>query len=294
MSEAEEGPVSLPVESEVASGTAIGGIPLARPIHLPPTDPSGGAHDDLLLLCETRASAWADIGALLVILAAFELYATFAVATIVGINDLPIELSDTEKSRLILVPALAVRVAGVLAIVALILRHRRQSIHSIGLGRRGVGLNCLLGIATVGVAYGLIIVALSSLAVAWPGLTEQMQRNAERIMGYVPQLNPSGFVLFSFVVGLYEELLFRGFLMTRFRRATGSWTIAVLLSTCVFVALHVPFQEWIAMVPITILSLVFSLATIQRRSILPAIVGHWLFDLSQFLGMYYASGGSWA
>lgn len=294
MTGAEEGQVTLPVESDGASGLATDGIPLARPIHLPPTDPSGGPHDDLLLLGATRASAWADIGALLVILAAFELYATLAVATIVGIRELPTDISDVETSRLILVPALVVRVAGVVAIVALILRHRRQSIHSIGLRSRGIVVNCLLGIATVGVAYGLIIGWLVSLAAVWPALPEQMARNAERIMGFVPRLNPGGFVLLSLVVGLYEELLFRGFLMTRIRRATGSWTIAVLLSTCVFVSLHLPFQEWIAMVPITILSLVFSVATIQRRSIIPAIVGHWLFNLSQFLGLYYWSGDSWA
>ena len=79
-------------------------------------------------------------------------------------------------------------------------------------------------------------------------------------------------------VGVYEELLFRGFLMTRLRRGTGSWTVAVLISTSIFTALHAPDQMPVALVPIAILSLVFSMVTVWRRSLIPAVVAHTLFD----------------
>jgi hypothetical protein len=48
-----------------------------------------------------------------------------------------------------------------------------------------------------------------------------------------------------------------------------------------------------ALVVVAILSLVFSLATIWRRSIIPAIIAHALFDLSQLLLLYVQAGDSW-
>ncbi len=46
----------------------------------------------------------------------------------------------------------------------------------------------------------------------------------------------------------------------------------------------------IALVVVGILSITFSLLTIWRRSIIPAIVTHTLFDFSQFVGLYYLMG----
>ena len=67
-----------------------------------------------------------------------------------------------------------------------------------------------------------------------------------------------------------------------------------MLSTALFVSLHTLDQEAVVIIPITILSLVFSVVTIWRRSVVPAIVGHWLFDLYAFLGLYYWAGDKWA
>jgi membrane protease YdiL (CAAX protease family) len=101
------------------------------------------------------------------------------------------------------------------------------------------------------------------------------------------------FALVTLLIGLWEELVFRGFLMPRLRRATGSWAIAVLLSTAVFAALHVIDQVPAALVLVTVLSLMFSLVTIWRRSIVPAVVAHALFDLGVFMTLYYQAGDQW-
>ena len=85
------------------------------------------------------------------------------------------------------------------------------------------------------------------------------------------------------VVATWEELLFRGFLMTRIRRFAQSWTIAVIASTVAFVLPHALEQTPAAMIPISILSLVLSLVTIWRRSIVPAIVAHALWNVAVFL-----------
>jgi len=106
-------------------------------------------------------------------------------------------------------------------------------------------------------------------------------------------LRPAEFVPLTAMIGIYEELVFRGFLMTRLRRGTGSWAVAVALSTVIFTSLHAFDQTHSALVVVAILSLVFSLATIWRRSIIPAIIAHALFDLSQLLLLYVQAGDSW-
>ena len=247
----------------------------------------------MLLLENTRKSSWADLGAAIVMVTAFVFFSEGALAAAIGVLDLPPEVPDSEIGRIILVPALTLRAAGIMAITALILRHRSQTVRSVGVARQGLALNVVLGICAMLVSYGVIILWLVLTWMIWPEVTERMTENADRIMELVPKQSPAGFMFLAVLIGLYEELFFRGFLMTRLRRATGSWTVAVLLSTAMFAALHAFDQELAALVPITILSIIFSLVTIWRHSIIPAIVGHWLFNLSQFLGLYYTAGESW-
>ena len=269
------------------------GIPLARPVIFAPAASVARPVREMLLLESSRKSAWADLGAAIVIVVAFAIYTELALWLATGIVVLPLYVPEGEVSRIIIVPVLCIRAAGIVGIAVLILRNRRQSAKSVGIVRRGVALDLVLGVGAMAVAYAFIYAWLIVSWVVWPSMTEEMVENAERIMDLVPKLSPAGFVLLALLIGIYEELFFRGFLMTRLRRATGSWTIAVLLSTALFAALHALDQELAALVPITILSIIFSLVTIWRHSILPAIVGHWLFNLSQFLYLYYAAGEAW-
>ena len=81
--------------------------------------------------------------------------------------------------------------------------------------------------------------------------------------------------------------------MTRLRRLTGGWTWAAIVSSIVFIVPHLVEQKAIALVPIGILAAVFCLVTIWRRSIVPAIVGHWLVNWSQILGLSFVNGDAW-
>jgi membrane protease YdiL (CAAX protease family) len=196
-------------------------------------------------------------------------------------------------SRKWLVPLLGLRGLGSVVIVSGILLFRRQSVRSVGLARRSLPLDGIIGLGTCGVAYLAIILVTMLIINIFPEAVNQMLENAERLKGIVPKLTLGGFLGVAVVIGVYEELVFRGFLMTRLRRATQSWTAAVLISTAVFTALHAVDQTPVALVWITILSLIFSAVTIWRRSIVPAIVAHVLFDFTQFVGMALQSGESW-
>ena len=266
------------------------GIPVARPS---PTPQSAPARDDvraLLLSSATRGSVWADVAAVTLMVAALDMAGSTALHAVTVPADVPIDAAR----RVLFAPVLAARMIVVIFSAAAILWYRGQTLRSIGLASSGWLINLLVGMAATAVAYALVFTWQISIWSFWPGLWDQMSENAGRIMASVPKpRHPIGFLPPALTVAVYEELLFRGFLMTRLRRATGGWTLAVMISTAVFTSLHAIDQTPAALVPVAILSVVFSLVTIWRRSLLPAVVGHFLFNLFNLVGLYYWAGDSW-
>jgi membrane protease YdiL (CAAX protease family) len=118
-------------------------------------------------------------------------------------------------------------------------------------------------------------------------------KNADMIMKAVPRVSPALFLFVSLVIGYYEELIFRGILMTRLRRVTGSWALAVIGNSAVFIPLHLMDQAAAALLAVASLSLIFSIVTIWRRSLVPAILAHALFDFTMFVQLYYTAGDQW-
>jgi membrane protease YdiL (CAAX protease family) len=212
---------------------------------------------------------------------------------VLGTPPSPTESEVGHVPKAMLLPALALRALGAVAIVTVLARRRGLSARSVGLAWSSAAANIAIGLAVLVVVYGLIALIMMLFWLLWPAVVGDMEENARRIMEVVPNLRPVEFVPVTALIGVYEELLFRGFLMTRLRRATGGWTIAVVLSTVIFTALHAFEQTPSALVIVAILSLVFSLVTIWRRSIIPAIIAHALFDLSQLLLLNLQAGDSW-
>lgn len=284
-----------------AGDVAQSSIPRARPLIVFDSPQTLGLGEDPMLLPAARAShAWIDLARLTVFMVLFELAAAGILS---GLTDVLVRVSPTdavawdeaygELQRVLLLPILLLRAAASIFVIALIVRQRRQTAASLGLQREALGVNLLVGAVSTAFVYGLTVVSMTILWFLWPKVNELMQQNVQRLQAIIPPLHPIGLICLSLTVGIYEELLFRGFLMTRLRRAVGNWPLAVVISTAVFTALHWPDQTAPALVPVAILSIVFSVVTIQRRSLIPAIVGHALFDLTQLLYMYVSSGGSW-
>ncbi len=266
-------------------------IPTARPI----ADMSGiiaRPIDAMMLAPISKGAAWADMGLVVLILIASEFLVGF-IATFGFAVDFNNEAELADFGRRMLIPTIAIRTAVVLFAVPWLTRRRHLPAIANGLTWRNFPLNAVLGIGATLVAYVMIYASLFACAMAWPEAIEQMQENAGRIMSLIPKQHPLVFALISLMIGLYEEVLFRGFLMTRLRRVSGSWVVGVLITTAIFTALHAPDQTPMALVFVAILGLVFSLVTIWRRSLVPAIVGHMLFDLSQFIALYLQAGDSW-
>jgi len=272
-------------------------VPVARPILADDVPIAPPTTDPMLLPLTSRRSALLDVGGLILLLILFDLasgvFLGFALGVDVDSAEAATEADRTAMRRTMLVPTLILRAMGAIAAVTLILRRRRQSFRSVGLGRAGFGVDVLIGVAGVTVLYALILFLMAGVWMLRPQLPDEMRENADRILELVPRLSPIGLAALSVAVGVYEELIFRGFLMTRLRRATQSWPAAVVLSTVVFTSLHAIDQVSIALVAIAVLSLVLSAVTIWRRSLVPAIVAHFLWNLSQFLWLQYQAGSLW-
>jgi membrane protease YdiL (CAAX protease family) len=271
-------------------------IPLARPVVTVPPLPTDRSREILLLDLPPR-QAWADLTWLLLGLALVELLlggVLYAVAA--ACYDTPLEHAkdaDPSVRRALLAWNLSLRAGGWLFVVTLLCRRRGLGFAAVGLNRKGRLADVGLGLVSVVAVYTFMFAALVPLQLAFPEIRRQFEQNATEITGNLPRLCLYQFGLVAMAVGVYEEVLFRGFMMPRLRRATGSWTAAVFLSSVLFTVLHMFDQKPAAMILIGFLSLAFSVVTVLRRSLLPAIVAHALFDFSQFVGIYLTAGDRW-
>jgi membrane protease YdiL (CAAX protease family) len=281
-------------ESAPYSPDAPPGVPVARPLYegVPVARPLSAAiplspppHPMLLADSPLRFSYLLDVFVAMVCLVVLEFVFTPLVAASLGFDMESLHESSAEITQALLVPILQLRVAYILLIVAVVLRLRRQSWASVGMTSRRVGVDVLIGLGCPLVAYALIIPIMLLLMLTFPAAFEQMNQNAQNLQALLPDIPLWHYLPVMAIVGVWEELFFRGFVMTRLRRVTGSWIAGVVLSTLIFALLHLFEQTFTALVPITILSILFSVVTIWRRSLLPAIVGHALFNFSQVAWM---------
>ena len=88
-------------------------------------------------------------------------------------------------------------------------------------------------------------------------------------------------------VAFYEETIFRGFLLVRLSQLTGSRVAAVLISTAVFGSLHA-YEGPVAMGMVSGLGLILCVIVLWRKSLVPAIVAHFLFNTGMMLMMQFA------
>jgi len=308
---AEQPQCRLPGDAHEAAGDlrpndsiAPGVPPTEQPEDIYVARPVWSDKDRFLLRDASRSSVWADMALLIAGLVAFEVLFGIVVVAVMGTAALGITpdgsdiagMSDeatTVLNHTLLVPLLMVRAAFSAGLIWLLLRWRRQRAVSVGVSRDRWRSDLLVGIGATPVVYGLIMLSSATIWLIKPSLLEQMAENADLLTDLLPKMSIASFFGLAAAVGVYEELIFRGFLITRLRRGTGSWMVAVVMSTAVFTGLHAFDQTPVALISVAILGLSFSLMTIWRRSILPAIVTHALFDFSQFLWLVHTRGDTW-
>ncbi|MCA9310731.1 MAG: CPBP family intramembrane metalloprotease [Phycisphaerales bacterium] len=77
---------------------------------------------------------------------------------------------------------------------------------------------------------------------------------------------------------LYEETLFRGFLQTVFLRVTHTPRLAIVVTSVIFTAMHIPVVEWHGLPGIFLLSIALGIIMERTGRLAPAIIIHALFN----------------
>ena len=107
------------------------------------------------------------------------------------------------------------------------------------------------------------------------------------LIDIVPDFNITTVLLFGVFTGFFEELLFRGLLLTRFNAMSGNRAIAILLSAICFGVVHW-YQGPMGIVQTASIGVVLGIVATWSRSLWPAIIAHAAFNSIQFALMPYA------
>lgn len=115
------------------------------------------------------------------------------------------------------------------------------------------------------------------MALFSPQMVDAVVETGERLQATFPKLSVYQAFAIATLIGVYEETVFRGFILPRMRRIFGSWTIAIIVSSVAFTLLHA-YQGPMGMAMVLMLSLVLSVIFVWRRSLVPCIVAHAVTD----------------
>jgi len=130
-------------------------------------------------------------------------------------------------------------------------------------------------------------------AVLLLGLTWVLAKMGLEVPGEIEFLIPKDatgriiWVLLSFSAAFCEEIIFRGYLLTRIR-LTGkfnSWVIPVIASSLAFGLSH-SYEGWAGMILISIYGGLFSFLYIRTGTLWPCIIAHFIHDLNAIIFPY--------
>lgn len=192
---------------------------------------------------------------------------------------------------------LSVAVQGTLALllVGLVLARTREPLAWIGLGPAKLLPTLAWGALAAGFAYAAAIaVSLAWLAASVLGGATLDDIGRERLEQLAPlsSVAPWAAVPIALFVGFYEEVVFRGFLLSRLRVAFASprwgwWTttgLAVAGSSLLFAAGH-GYQGVLGVAQTFAVGVVFGVVAAWRGSVWPCVAAHAAIDTIGLLAL---------
>ena len=268
---------TTPSGAETGIPLAKTAIPLASPV-LGPEGHGPGLTHPMLLKKQTVEQTVVD----LVIVVGVAAGCLFVLAGLVKVLGLA---SDDPAIDL-----MGMFVWGALVVVAIAaaLRVRGRRLAAIGLTTSALRANLLLGLPVTLLAFVAFFVTIGLIWAFWPAGYRDLMNNPENIRQLIPEMHPLLLLAGLVWVGIYEEILFRGFLLAYLRRLTSSWPGAIVLSSAAFALLHLPGQPVAACLTLFSVAVVLALVTIWRKSLMPAIVGHALFNFTQLMFLFHS------
>lgn len=170
-------------------------------------------------------------------------------------------------------------ILGILTLISvgLVLYCRRQPLATIGLGRPRWRRTLLGVLAAVPACYCGALACVAAYLMATGTDLESLMRERGEFFEKIPDLSLAMMLPFTLFVGLHEEILFRGFILTRLNALFRSPAAAIVVSSLVFGSLHF-YQGPIGVVQTTAVGLILAILVTVTRTLWPAILAHTLFD----------------
>lgn len=244
------------------------GVPLARPVGDPCFLPYAPAEPDRRL-----SALRAGIELLLVIPMAI-------LGAVIGYL-LTYSWNPADQRWLHIGDSLGLGSGGALGCVFLVLLGRRK-LDSIGWTSRkaateaGIGIICLVGI------YALMIAVAFAIVAHDPSILDTPSAAQQAIEASFPKMSFAAMLLFCLFVAVYEEIVFRGFLLTRLHAIVRRWWLAVAISSLVFALLHL-YEGPLAVGMIGLLGLVLGSLFAWRKSLVAPITCHLIHNMVVFM-----------
>lgn len=197
----------------------------------------------------------------------------------------------TQDERLVaLVGTLAIGLLAILVCAGLVKMHR-QPMSSIGWRADRGAWDAAIGLFALAGIYALGMMLAMTLTIVYPELLGQPSEAQQAIEESFPRLSWTWLLPTTLIVALWEEVVFRGFLLTRLQAILRRWWLTVPLGTAIFALPHF-YEGSLAMVMVAFIGLVMSLLFVWRRSLVPAVMLHWAHNTIMFM-MIGALSPSW-
>jgi uncharacterized protein len=226
---------------------------------------------------------------------------TLAVLALVGIGVLLARSGALEApgagNALRVVGDVVLHALVLLGLIAILLRVAGQHWTTLGLGRESPARSLGFGLLGVLMAYFANIVVVGIyLAITRPDLV-QIGEQKMRALDPLATIPAALLVPVAVLVGVYEEIAFRGFLLSRLRAALSAKLPsrvadagAVLGSAAIFALGHA-YQGMVGVIQTAGAGVAFAVLALWRGSIWPCIVAHVVIDVFALVVMRLLRGG---
>lgn len=174
-------------------------------------------------------------------------------------------------------PAMVMQVA-IIAALWLVMRRTGRGFSELGLGRSDISRSNILAGVIFFVGAWLVMIILRNVI---SGSGYAPENDLIRILP-VTAGERTIWVFLAAGAALSEEIAFRGYVISRVRKAAGSYWIGAVLGSAAFSAGHL-YQGPAGVLLIFIYGMLFSGLYVARKSVVPCIVAHFLQDLTVLL-----------
>ncbi len=178
----------------------------------------------------------------------------------------------------------------VLTVIAAILVLRRQPPASLGLNRPRPW-HAVVGMASVPACYVVVFltgIGYMLLSELTGGGIDDFLEDRSALIDMMPSFSIVSVLLFGAFTGLFEELVFRGVILTRCYALVRSRAAAVVLAGILFGLVHA-YQGPLGIIQTAAIGIVLGITATLSHSLWPAIIGHAAFNSIQFAMMPFAA-----